>query len=288
MHAFEVLESNVRSYSRSLPAIFNLARGSMMLAEDDRNAIDFLSGAGGLNYGQNNYQIQATEYLASDAVVHGLDMATPATVEFQSYFANGICNTGFNSLGQPAPTLLKLGTQSTQDDKTSFHSRISRREFGLIAVSGSRFYRTAVRVFLCGATFMPHDGYLGPDVDTADYLQKVFVGESSGIDGPAAILVETVQEEGGINLASKEWLQSSQAAARNIIALFIVDDIQMGCGRTGEFFGFEFAPALTIDAGTSIKELRYSINLWPKYSNRPERADPIRGRKEHGLRHHQI
>lgn len=65
--------------------------------------------------------------------------------------------------------------------------------------------------------------------------------ESSGIDWPAAILVETVQGQGGINVAGKEWLQSIQIIARDVGALFIVDDIQMGCGRTGDFFSFEFA-----------------------------------------------
>lgn len=82
---------------------------------------------------------------------------------------------------------------------------------------------------------MPYDGYLGPAVDTADYLRKVLMDESSGVDCPAAILVEAVQGEGGINVARKEWLQSIQTIAKNVGALFVVDDIQMGCGRTGEF-----------------------------------------------------
>ncbi|MGY4230325.1 4-aminobutyrate aminotransferase-like enzyme [Bradyrhizobium sp. USDA 4503] len=92
MQAFEALESNVRSYSRSLPAIFSRARGSIMLTEDGRKLIDFFSGAGALNYGHNNHQIKAaiTEYLASDSVVHGLDMATPAKLEFIETFSSVI------------------------------------------------------------------------------------------------------------------------------------------------------------------------------------------------------
>lgn len=88
---------------------------------------------------------------------------------------------------------------------------------------------------------MPFDGYFGSAIDTARYLQKLLSDESSGIDYPAAILVETVQGEGGINVARKEWLRAIQAIANEVGALFVFDDIQMGCGRTGDFFSFEFA-----------------------------------------------
>ncbi|TFV36116.1 diaminobutyrate--2-oxoglutarate transaminase [Bradyrhizobium niftali] len=253
MQALEALESNVRSYSRSFPAIFSRARGSIMLTEAGRKVIDFLSGAGTLNYGHNNHQIKAaiTEYLASDAVVHGLDMATPAKLEFMQTFSSVILRernlqyrfqftgpTGANSI----EAALKLSRKVTKRQNIiSFTQGYHGMSLGAIAVSGNRFYRTATGVSLSGATFMPYDGYLGPSVDTADYLRKVLMDESSGVDCPAAILVETVQGEGGINVASKEWLQSVQALAKKVGALFIVDDIQMGCGRTGDFFSFEFA-----------------------------------------------
>lgn len=253
IHALNALESNVRSYSRSFPAIFSRARGSIMLTEDGRKFIDFLSGAGALNYGHNNHEIKAamTEYLASDAVVHGLDMATPAKLEFMETFSSVILwerslkyrfqftgPTGANAI----EAALKLARKVTRRQNIiSFTNGYHGMSLGAVAASGNRFYRAASGVSLSGATFVPYDGYLGQGVDTADYLRTVLADESSGIDRPAAILVETVQGEGGINVARKEWLQSIQAVARDVGALFIVDDIQMGCGRTGEFFSFEFA-----------------------------------------------
>src|SRR5690606_1925332 len=51
--------------------------------------------------------------------------------------------------------------------------------------------------------------------------------------------VEPVQGEGGLNAASKEWLQKIEKIAKKHGALFILDDIQAGCGRTGTFFSFE-------------------------------------------------
>lgn len=249
----EALESNVRSYSRSFPAIFSRARGSIMLTEDGRKVVDFFSGAGALNYGHNNHEIKAaiSEYLASDAVVHGLDMATPAKLEFLETFSSVILRerglkyrfqftgpTGANAI----EAALKLSRKVTgRQNIISFTRGYHGMSLGAIAASGNRFYRTGSGVSLSGATFMPYDGYLGPAVDTADYLRKALLDESSGIDLPAAILVETVQGEGGVNVAGKEWLQSIQAIARSVGALFVVDDIQVGCGRTGEFFSFEFA-----------------------------------------------
>ncbi|WFU68262.1 diaminobutyrate--2-oxoglutarate transaminase [Bradyrhizobium brasilense] len=253
MQALESLESGVRMYSRSLPAVFCRACGSIMLTEDGRKIIDFLCGAGTLNYGHNNRRFKAsiTDYLASDAVIHGLDMATPAKLEFMDTFYSVILRrrnlqyrfqftgpTGANAI----EAAIKLSRKVTgRQNIISFTNGYHGMSLGAIAASGNRYYRKASGVSLSGATFMPYDGYLGPDADAADYLQKLLSDESSGVDYPAAILLETVQGEGGINVARKEWLQSIQAIAKSAGALLIVDDIQMGCGRTGEFFSFEFA-----------------------------------------------
>ncbi|QQN67169.1 diaminobutyrate--2-oxoglutarate transaminase [Bradyrhizobium diazoefficiens] len=253
MQAFEALESNVRLYSRSFPTFFSRARGSVILTEDGRRVIDFLSGAGALNYGHNNHEIKAaiTGYLASDAVVHGLDMATPAKLEFMEIFSSVILQgwsqkyrfqftgpTGANAI----EAALKLSRKVTgRQNIVSFTHGYHGLSLGAVAATGDLFHRKASGVSLSGVTFMPYDGYLGPAVDTADYVRKVLLDNGSGIDSPAAILLESVQGEGGINVARKEWLQSIQAIAKEAGALFIVDDIQMGCGRTGEFFSFEFA-----------------------------------------------
>ncbi|SDH41491.1 diaminobutyrate aminotransferase apoenzyme [Bradyrhizobium sp. Rc2d] len=253
MQALESLESNVRSYSRSFPAVFTRARGSIMLTEGGQRTIDFLSGAGTLNYGHNNHQIKLaiTEYLASDAVVHGLDMATPAKLQFMDTFSSVILRERnlpyrFQFTGPSGAcaveAALKLSRKVTgRHNIVSFTHGYHGMSLGAIAASGSRYYRTASGAALSGATFSPYDGYLGQAVDTADYLRKVLTDESSGVDYPAAILLETVQGEGGINVAGREWLRSIQALAKDVGALLIVDDVQMGCGRTGDFFSFEFA-----------------------------------------------
>jgi diaminobutyrate-2-oxoglutarate transaminase len=112
---------------------------------------------------------------------------------------------------------------------------------GSLAVTGNDFYRDESYGARNNADSVPYDGYFGPDVNTIDYLRKFLEDSSSGIDLPAAIIVETVQGEGGINVASNKWLQELEALCREFDILLIIDDIQMGNGRTGSFFSFEEA-----------------------------------------------
>ena len=88
---------------------------------------------------------------------------------------------------------------------------------------------------------LPFDGYHGKHVDTIALIEKMLEDPGSGVDAPAAFLVETVQGEGGLHTASNEWLRRLAALAKRNGALLIVDDIQAGCGRTGKFVSFEDA-----------------------------------------------
>lgn len=285
LQTIKAFESNVRTYSRLFPAVFSRALGSIMFTTDGRQLIDFVSGAGALNYGHNNNEIKVAiaEYLSSDAVIHGLDMATPAKLEFMEAFDSIILRkrdlryrfqfvgpTGANAV----EAALKLSRKVTgRQNVVSFTHGYHGLSLGALAASGNRFHRAAGRLLLPGATFMPYDGYFGPTVSTAEYIRKVLLDAGSGIDSPAAILVETVQGEGGINVAGKSWLQSIQKIAKDLGALFIVDDIQMGCGRTGDFFSFEFAklsPDIVVLSKSlsgyglplSILLIKEEIDLW--------------------------
>jgi diaminobutyrate-2-oxoglutarate transaminase len=88
---------------------------------------------------------------------------------------------------------------------------------------------------------MTYCGYFGDQVDTIDHLEQLLEDSSSGLDHPAAVIVETVQGEGGVNVASFEWLKRLEKLCKRHDMLLIVDDIQVGCGRTGSFFSFEGA-----------------------------------------------
>jgi diaminobutyrate-2-oxoglutarate transaminase len=253
MEIFERLESEVRGYCRSFPTVFTRARGARLTDEEDRSYVDFFSGAGALNYGHNDPAMKAAllRYLADDGIVHSLDMATSAKADFLDAFESIVLvprsldyrvqfpgPTGTNSVEAALKLVRKVTGRETI---VSFTNAFHGMTLGSLAITGNGFKRRGAGVPLTLGDTMPFDGYLGEDVDTLDYFEALVTDEGSGVDKPAAVILETVQAEGGINIASVEWLRRLERICRDHDILMIVDDIQVGCGRTGPFFSFERA-----------------------------------------------
>lgn len=251
METFEQHESGVRTYSRSFPAVFATAEGHYLYGEDGRRYLDFFSGAGALNYGHNNPRLKRRliEYLEANGVLHSLDMATVAKREFLQRFHQVILGPrGLDYRIQfPGPTgtnaveaALKLARKVTGRQNVIFFSQAYHgMTLGALAVTGNAGKRRGAGVPLLYSTPAPFDGYLGPGVDTLSVLEKMLADAHSGVDLPAAVILETVQAEGGVNVASLDWLRRLEKLVRRFGVLLIVDDIQVGCGRTGPFFSFE-------------------------------------------------
>ncbi|MBU0499427.1 MAG: diaminobutyrate--2-oxoglutarate transaminase [Gammaproteobacteria bacterium] len=253
MRIFQELESEVRGYVRAFPAVFDTAKGAFLFDEQGNRYIDFFAGAGTLNYGHNNPIISQAliEYLQRDGIVHALDKATVAKRAFMVKFRDTILQpraldykiqftgpTGTNAV----ETALKLARMvKRRSNVIAFTNGYHGLTMGSLAVTGNDFYRDESYGARNNADSVPFDGYLGRDINTIDYLHKFLEDRSSGIDLPAAIIVETVQGEGGINVASQAWLQQLEQLCHHFDILLIIDDIQMGNGRTGTFFSFEDA-----------------------------------------------
>ena len=266
MEIFERLESEVRSYCRSFPTVFVCAQGARLADEDGRGYLDFFSGAGALNYGHNDPAMkrELLRYLAGDGIVHSLDMATRAKGEFLEALEDIVLmprNLDFQ-VQFPGPTgtnaveaALKLARKVTgRETIVSFTNAFHGMTLGSLAITGSSFKRRGAGVPLTLGDTMPFDGYLGESLDTLDYFEALVADEGSGVDVPAAVILETVQAEGGINVAGTVWLQRLDAICRAHDIVVIVDDIQVGCGRTGPFFSFERA-GLTPDLVCLSKSL---------------------------------
>ncbi|MCP4136338.1 MAG: diaminobutyrate--2-oxoglutarate transaminase [bacterium] len=253
MRIIEELESGVRSYVRSFPVVFDRAEGSQLWDEQDNAFIDFFAGAGTLNYGHNNPVITKAlvEYLQANRIVHSLDKATVAKKDFLQNFSDYILSprnleykvqftgpTGTNAV----ETALKLARMvKRRSNIISFTNAYHGLTMGALAVTGNYFYRDESYGARVNVDHMPFDGYLGKDINTIDILRRMLLDNGSGIDLPAAIIVETIQGEGGINVASIKWLQELENLCREFDIILIIDDIQVGNGRTGTFFSFEEA-----------------------------------------------
>lgn len=247
----EAYESEVRSYCRSFPEVFSTAKDSWLITREGKRYLDFFAGAGVLNYGHNHETLKKSllEYIEKDGVVHTLDMYSDAKEKFIDAFYHTILEPrGLDyKLQFPGPTgtnavesALKLARKVTgREGVISFTNSFHGMTLGALSVTGNGFKRKGAGVSLSDTSSVPFDGYMGEDVDTLEYLHAMLDDEGSGIDKPAAVIVETVQGEGGVNVASSEWLQRLRTLTQEHDVLLIVDDVQVGCGRTGEFFSFE-------------------------------------------------
>jgi len=250
---FTERESDVRSYCRNWPVVFDRADGIYQYTEHGKRYIDFFSGAGALNYGHNNPVLKRAllDYLEGDHVVHSLDTYTVAKREFLETFEDVILKprkldykvqfpgpTGTNAV----ETALKIARNSTgREDIVGFTNAFHGMTLGSLAVTGNSMKRNGAGTPLYHATPAPYDDYF--DGETADFmwLDRVWSDSGSGLATPAAVIVETVQGEGGLKAARAVWLRELQALCRRHGVLLIVDDVQAGCGRTGTFFSFEEA-----------------------------------------------
>ena len=263
---FASYESNVRSYARAFPGVFNRACGTEVWNTNGRRYLDFLAGAGSLNYGHNNPIMKNAliAYIEQDAITHSLDLHTEAKAKFLTalqeiilaprgldYVVQFTGPTGANAVEAALKIARKVTGRSTVISFTNAFHGVS---MGALAVTGARYFRAAAGVPLLCAMPMPFDGYFGEEVDTLAYLDRMLSDPASGVDYPAAVIVETVQGEGELNVARQEWLQGLQALCKRKEILLIIDDIQAGCGRTGSFFSFEWA-GMTPDIVTLSKSL---------------------------------
>ena len=249
---FERYESEVRSYCRSFPTVFARAKGSTLTDSDGKNYIDFFCGAGALNYGHNNDYIKrkVIEYMEADGVVHALDMYTEAKSDFIDFFQNKVLvPRGFDYKIQfPGPTgtnaveaALKLARKvKNRSGVFALMGAFHGMTLGALALTTDAGSRGGAGVSLGDVTHIPAP-YMFKGLDVIDYMQTLLDDDHSGVDKPAALVIETVQAEGGIYVFDNEFLTGAAEFCRKNDILFIVDDIQVGCARTGTYFSFERA-----------------------------------------------
>jgi diaminobutyrate-2-oxoglutarate transaminase len=263
---FESLESEVRVYCRTFPAVFSRAKGAQLHTEDGRVLIDFFCGAGTLNFGHNNDFIKRRllDYLAADGLTHGLDMYTVAKRDFLARLRDVVLvPRGLDhkiQLCGPTGTdaveaALKLARKATgRPGIVAFSGAYHGMSRGSLAVTGSRRARAAGGVGPAGVTFVPFEaGPAGP-FDSIGFLERMLTDPASGMDIPAAVIVEPLQMEGGVYPASAAWLRRLRELTERHGVLLICDEIQSGCGRTGTFFSFEHA-GITPDIVTVSKSI---------------------------------
>ncbi len=245
------IESEVRYYSRIFPARIRSAEGAILRDVEGREWVDFFAGAGALNYGHNHPQMKARviAYLEGNGIVHSLDMDTEARAEFMHALAETVLAprrlpyrvqftgpTGTNCI----EAALKLARKVTgRRTIAAFTGAFHGVTHGSLAATASAGPRRALGGALHDVVRLPFEGFLGGGDAELRWIEAMLCGRGAGIDRPAAFIFECVQGEGGLHVASAAWAQRVCELARALGSLVIVDEVQTGCGRTGDFFAFE-------------------------------------------------
>lgn len=249
MTIFEQRESSIRAYSRVYPVVFKTANNARQTDDTGKEYIDFFAGAGVLNFGHNNPAMKNAiiEYLNKNGVLHSLDMQTQAKAEFIQHFTDVILKprnmphrlqftgpTGTNAV----EAAMKLARRVTgRQNIVAFDQGFHGMTLGALAATANEYFRSAAGVPLEHVTHLPFAEQSDNSDESITALREVFLDHNA--PAPAAFLIETIQAEGGVNVADKNWIKAIAAIAKELGALLIVDDIQVGCGRTGSYFSFD-------------------------------------------------
>ncbi|MDT8309854.1 MAG: aspartate aminotransferase family protein [Methylophaga sp.] len=258
MSIFEQRESAIRAYCRVYPVVFDKALNARQIDENGREYIDFFAGAGVLNFGHNNQRMTdaVIAYIQANGVTHSLDMHTTAKRQYMEHFTKTILEprnmphkmqfmgpTGTNGV----EAAMKLARRVTgRQDIVAFSHGFHGMTLGALSATANQYFRNAagvplnyVKHFPFGCETVCPGCELGCGMQSIEQLRAIYADSSSGIVPPAAFLLETIQAEGGVKVAEKGWLQALATLAKEVDALLIVDDIQVGVGRTGSFFSFD-------------------------------------------------
>lgn len=249
---FEKYESSVRSYCRHFPKVFSEAKGAVLTTQEGEKFIDFFCGAGAVNYGHNNDYIKSkvVDYVATDGIIHALDMYTVPKGEFIDALQTKIIEprgydyriqftgpTGTNAI----EAALKLARKTTKRRNIfAFMGCFHGMTLGALSLTTEMYARNGAGATFTDCTHIPAP-YMFEGFNVIKYMQTLIDDDHSGVEKPAAVVMETVQAEGGIRVFDDQFLRDVREFCTKNDILMIVDDVQVGCCRSGSFFSFERA-----------------------------------------------
>ncbi len=247
-------EGSAVSYSKGMPMSLKTGKGATLVDEDDNVYIDMFSGAGVMALGHSHPVVLAAAHKQLDKITHTLDIPT---VEREGMVAT------LKSLLPKELTRLFFGGP-TGSDAVEQAIKLAKYNTGrdtIIAFEGAYHGMTGVALALTcddshhgvgstvpGVSFIPFPyKYRNPfgcpdedvDLQAAENLERVLSDSHSGFAKPAAVILESVQGEGGTIIPTTRFMKRVREICDKHDVLMICDEIQAGLGRTGKMFAFE-------------------------------------------------
>lgn len=210
------------------------AEGCTITAADGRTYLDMTSGIGVANVGHSHPRVVEAIKAQADRYAHVNvygRFVVPEQVELVERLTS-VAGDGFEvayltSTGAESnECALKLARKYTGRPKfVAFERSYHGRTFGALSVSWREEWRTPFEPLLPEVAFAPYN-----DLAAA----RAVIDETT-----AAVIVEAIQGEGGIRVPDDDFLPGLRARCDEVGALLIIDEVQGGMGRSGEWFAHQ-------------------------------------------------
>jgi len=252
------LETRAVIYSKAFPFGIDSAKGATIKDVDGNLYIDWIGGICVLNLGHNNPVVTAAVRAQFDKIWHALEIPTESRIKFLEKMNSvlpgklqGHAKILFTVTGGDAcEAAISLAKHVTKKGTVvAFGGSYHGIHQGIVSLTSSRRYLQTSGTTRHGVFHLPYPySYRFPfpvekKGDEAKvvlgYLEDVLADEHSGLDEPAAILVEPVQGEGGYIVPPDDFLPGLREIADKYQIPLIIDEVQTGFGRTGKFWGCE-------------------------------------------------
>ena len=265
------VDSSAVAYPNNIPIAFEEARGATVRDVDGNTYLDFFAGIGVLNVGHANPYVMEGMYEQADKFIHTVDFPTEARldlIEKLGEIAPGdLAGNSRVVFGGPTGSdaieaAIKLAKYNTDGSGlVSFRGAYHGTSSGAMSLTANKKLKGHYTPLLADVVHAPYPYPFqqGKDPEEAveDALAEVratLLEPYGGLANPAGIFVEPIQGEGGVVVPPAGFLEGLREIADEAEIPLVVDEIQAGLGRTGEWWGSSHTD-VTPDVITSAKAL---------------------------------
>jgi diaminobutyrate-2-oxoglutarate transaminase len=251
------IDSSAISYPKQIPIGLAEGKGATVKDVDGNTFLDFFAGIGVLNVGHSNpYVLEGAQEQMED-LVQTLDFPTEARldlIEKLNEIAPGDLTdncrvvfggpTGSNAI----EATIKLARYNTgNQNMIGFRGGYHGSTFGAMSVSANNERQADYDPVVPAAVHAPYPDTSAEGVSEAEAVDRsienvrqIIEDPYSGLPDPAGVWVEAIQGEGGVNVPPEGFLPRLRELTNEHDIPLIIDEIQTGMGRTGEWFACEW------------------------------------------------
>jgi acetylornithine/N-succinyldiaminopimelate aminotransferase len=209
------------------------AEGSTLWSSEGKEYIDLIGGISVANVGHRHPKVVEAIRQQLDAYLHVMvygEFVQSPQVQYAQLLTQHLppsLNSVYftNSGAEAVEGAMKLAKRVTgRTEIVAFNHSYHGSTQGALSIIGDEYWRNAYRPLLPGVQHLTYNSF--------DDLCRI-------TQNTACVIAETVQAEAGVQPPVANWLQALQQRCKEVGALFILDEIQTGFGRTGRLWGFE-------------------------------------------------